>query len=180
MARSRIFAGLPSVFRPELILLACSLTSSAFGDTITILPGTGEGDPFGGPITIQVIAGAFSNEYINTTGKAILDLHIVDNPAFVLNAVSPFFSIVDLGPPIDMFAGTAPGIAPFQVFEIAVNGASGLNTSITITPTFTGTPEPRTVVLAGCSLAALLLALRARPSKEITIQWFIRDDNYSN
>jgi len=179
MARARIFAGFRSLFWPELILLACSLTSSAFGDTITIKPGTGEGDPFGGAITIQVVNGTFTNEYINTTGKAILDLHIVDNPAFVLNAVSPFFSIVDLGPPINMFAGTAPGIGLFQVFEIDVNGGAGLNTSITITPTFTGTPEPCTVVLAGCSFAALL-ALRRGHQKRARFVRFIRDDNHSN
>jgi hypothetical protein len=146
-----------------LVILFCSFTSSAYSDTIVIKPGTGEGDPFSGPITIQVVNGAFSNEYINTTGRAILDLHIEENPPFVLEALSEFFSVINPGPPIEMYAGTGPGIAAFQVFEIDVNGAAGLNLSMTVTPTFTGTPEPSPTILLGASFAAMLALRASRP-----------------
>ena len=157
------------VLRPGLWLglaiLIWVLPPVAVGDTILILPGTGEGDPFGGPITIQTANGEFANEYINTTGKVILDMHFQLNPGDgLVGVMTDFFSkqtINQDGTAIDVFAaGADPGIAENQVFLLDFRGI-GDKTTITITPTFTGVPEPSTMILTASFLAALL-ALKRR------------------
>jgi hypothetical protein len=149
-----------------LALIAGMLGSPAFGDTIQVISGTGEGDPFAGAITFQVdkTTDEFTGEYINTTGETILDLHFQINPAGPVGLMTPFFSTINTnGGDIDAYAGTDPGIAENQVFQIIFTGSYA--PSITVTPSFIGVPEPAPepspIVLGGFALI-LFLSMKRR------------------
>lgn len=159
-----------SLFWFTLAIFAVLFGRAALCDTLSIYPGTGEGDPFGGPITFMTDAnGDFEGEYINTTGRPILDLHFMLNPGDrFLGPMSSLFSEStgnDAGTELNLYAGTSPGIAVNQVFTVTTGGIALDNTSIRMTPTFTGRqpmPEPSSLALLAAGLFALHVRRRSR------------------
>lgn len=173
-----ILSAIPrSVFLLASVLLGLLISSPASSDTITIGRVAGpEAIPFNGAITIDTGAtGEFIGEYINMTGRTILDLHFRLNPGDrFISFMSDFFSESTrnrAGTELDAFAGTSPGIADLQDFRLVAAGLALENTSITITPTFTGRPAPEPTSLA--LLATGLFVLRQLMCVSSIKRWIV-------
>lgn len=141
----------PAMHRPSLwftlAIFAVLFGRAALCDTLLVFPGTGEGDPFDGPVTFTTDdSGVFNGEFINTTGKRILDLHFALDPGDpLLGPMSSLFSLSsgnDDGTELNLFAGTSPGITENQVFTVETRGGVLDDTTITMTPTPTFTGKP--------------------------------------